>query len=161
VLAWRALAPALDREVAGWKEINRDSRWVAWLHSLDSPTRLPRQRLLDDAVARKDVGGVVALFRGFAFQYGRATVHKQVQSRTTTTRGKPIYSRADILHAHQAYMKGAYRGREAEYEALQAEFQRASAEGRIVGALPLRSTGAVSSRSFGLPTPLMTKAPTL
>jgi hypothetical protein len=137
-LAWRALALALDREMPGWRTVSADPRWIVWLHGLDALTGLPKQRLIDDAAARKDVGGVVALFRDFTSQYGRAIVHEQVQSRTTTTRGKPIYSRADILHAHQAYMKGAYRGREAEYEALQAEFQRASAEGRIVGALPLR-----------------------
>ena len=70
-LAWRVLEPALDVQMPGWKEINRDSRWVAWLHGLDAPTGLPKQRLFDDAVARKDVGDVVALFRSFASQHGR------------------------------------------------------------------------------------------
>jgi hypothetical protein len=140
VLAWRALAPALDREVAGWKEINCDPWWIVWLHGLDALTGLPKQRLLDDAVARKDVGRVAALFRDFAFQYGRATVHKQVQSRAATTRGKPVYSRDDIIRAHQAFMKGRYRGREAEYEALQADFQRAAAEGRFSD-MPLKGVG--------------------
>jgi len=44
---------------------------------------------------------------------------------------KRIYSRADIAAAHHAYMKGAYKGREAEYEALQADFVAAGREGRI------------------------------
>ena len=43
----------------------------------------------------------------------------------------PTYTRADITAAHKAYMRGAYRGREAEYEALQAEFIRAQNEGRL------------------------------
>jgi hypothetical protein len=52
-------------------------------------------------------------------------------------RDKPVYSRADITAAHRAYMKGAYRGREAEYEALQADIVRAGREGRIVGTLDI------------------------
>jgi hypothetical protein len=100
-------------------------------------TRLPRQRLLDDAVARKDIEGVVALFRNFTSPYGRVAVHEQLQSRAATTRGKPVYSRDDITRAHQAFMKGRYRGREAEYEALQAEFQRAAKEGRVANPVPL------------------------
>lgn len=44
---------------------------------------------------------------------------------------RPTYTRADITNAHRAYMKGAYKGREAEYEALQAEFIRAQNEGRL------------------------------
>jgi len=43
----------------------------------------------------------------------------------------PTYTRADITNAHKAYMKGAYRGREAEYEALQGEFIKAQNEGRL------------------------------
>jgi len=43
----------------------------------------------------------------------------------------PTYTRADITAAHKAYMKGAYKGREAEYEALQKEFIRAQQEGRL------------------------------
>ena len=46
-------------------------------------------------------------------------------------RDKPIYSRNDIIAASRAYMRGAYRGREAEYEALQADIVRAARENRI------------------------------
>ena len=44
---------------------------------------------------------------------------------------RPTYTRADITDAHRAYMKGAWKGREAEYEALQAEFIKAQNEGRL------------------------------
>jgi hypothetical protein len=44
---------------------------------------------------------------------------------------RPIYTRADITNAHRAFMKGAYKGREAEYEALSEEFVRAQREGRL------------------------------
>lgn len=44
---------------------------------------------------------------------------------------RPTYTRADITNAHRAYMRGAYKGREAEYEALQAEFIQAQREGRL------------------------------
>jgi len=141
--AWRSIASALDVQMPGWKEINADPRWIGFLTGLDGLTQLPRQRLLDDRVMRKDVEGVVELFRAFVSQYGRPSVREPVQSQAATTRGKPvIYSRDDITRAHQAFMKGAYRGREAEYEALQAEFQRAGREGRIIGGIPLdRSSG--------------------
>jgi len=52
-------------------------------------------------------------------------------------RDKPIYSRNDIANASRAFMKGAYRGSEAEYEALQADIVAAGREGRIADPPPV------------------------
>ena len=61
-------------------------------------------------------------------------------------RDKPIYSRDDIINASRAFMKGAYKGREAEYEALQADIIRAGAEGRIIGGVPLEKKSRFDGR---------------
>jgi hypothetical protein len=43
-------------------------------------------------------------------------------------------------------MKGAYRGREAEYEALQADIIRAGREGRILDGIPLEKKSRFDGR---------------
>jgi len=132
-LAWRSIEPALDARMPGWKEINRDPWWIVWLHGLDALTGLPRQRLLDDAVARKDVGGVVALFRDFASQHGRAIVHEPVQP---YPRGaKPTFTRPQILDMSKRRMKGLIS--DVDWMRWEGELIQAGREGRIAGALPV------------------------
>ena len=131
----RNLERALDREVPDWRQINNDPQWIGWLSGTHLYSDRARQFHLDDAVASGNVHRVAQFFRDFT----------QMKSATTppasatppqwgvraTPRDKPVYSRADITNASRAYMKGAYRGREAEYEALQADIIRAAREGRI------------------------------
>src|SRR5215467_1293750 len=67
---------ALDNAVPNWREINSDSRWLAWLAESDPYSRVKRQRLLDEAVERGDANRVIAFFRGFlgeaAWRQGQA-----------------------------------------------------------------------------------------
>jgi hypothetical protein len=131
--AWRVLALALDAQMPGWRTTNADPKWVAWLHGLDALTKLPRQRLLDDAVARKDVGGVVALFRDFASQHGRVAVHEPVQP---YPRGaKPTYTRQQILDMSKRRQKGQID--DTTWWRWEEEMIAAGREGRILGAQPV------------------------
>jgi hypothetical protein len=86
-------------------------------------------------VASGNVHRIAAFFRDF--QQMKAATARPAPAPPpqwgyrTSPRDKPIYSRDDIANASRAFMKGAYRGREAEYEALQADIIRAAREGRI------------------------------
>jgi len=131
----RTLEAALDREIPDWKTISNSSQWVAWLCSTHLYSELSRQHYLNSAVASGNVHLVAQFFKDFIAQRN-ATQPRPAPSPPqwgyqASSRDKPIYSRDDIINASRAYMKGAYRGREAEYEALQADIIRAAREGRI------------------------------
>ena len=130
----RNLERALDREVPDWRQINKDPQWIGWLSGTHLYSDRARQFHLDDAVASGNVHRVAAFFRDFQ-QMKAATTRPapppQQWGYRASPRDRPVYSRADINAASRAYMKGAYRGREAEYEALQADIIRAAREGRI------------------------------
>jgi len=130
----RNLERALDREVPNWRQINNDPQWIGWLSGTHLYSDRARQFHLDDAVASGNVHRVAAFFRDFQ-QMKAATTRPapppQQWGSRASPRDKPIYSRNDIANASRAFMKGAYRGREAEYEALQADIIRAAREGRI------------------------------
>jgi len=131
----RNLEAALDREVPEWRQINNSPGWLGWLSGTHLYSDRARQFHLDDAVASGNVHRVAQFFKDFiaqrnATQPRPAPPPPQWGSRASP-RDRPIYSRADITAASRAYMKGAYRGREAEYEALQADIIRAAREGRI------------------------------
>ena len=128
----RGLYAALDRESPGWREVDSDPSWVGWLHGLHALSGLPRQRHLDNAVMRGDAHRVVALFRDFLATRGQRAPQPR-QERPTMASGA-IYTRPQIAALYAAHRKGAYAGREAEWNALEADFVRAAREGRIIGA---------------------------
>ena len=149
--------------VPNYLEIDRNPRWLNWLSLPEPYSGRIRQHLLDEAIAAFNAPRVIHFFRGFLAEEaatghiapaGAAPVPANVPPREPViplaslaapgrvqpaTGGepgpgeKPYYHRADITRAHRAYMQGHYRGREAEYEALQAEFIRAQNEGRLLG----------------------------
>ena len=132
----RKLESALDREVGPeWRQLNNDPQWIGWLVGTHLYSNLSRQHHLDAAVASGNVHLVAQFFKDFIAQRN-ATQPRPAPSPpqwgyAASPRDRPVYSRADINAASRAYMKGAYRGREAEYEALQADIIRAAREGRI------------------------------
>ena len=149
----------VDREIPNWRQINNDPQWIGWLSGTHLYSDRARQLHLDDAVASGSVHRVAQFFKDFiaqrdATQPRPAPPPPQWGSRASP-RDKPIYSRNDITNASRAYMKGAYRGREAEYEALQADIVRATREG--VSKIKAANMNAVVDRvgqKFGLLTVL-------
>jgi hypothetical protein len=137
----RNLERALDREVPAWREILATPGWATWMVGTHLYSDLSRQHHLDAAVASGNVYRVAQFFKDFIAQrdatQSRPAPPPPQWGYRAMPRDKPIYSRDDIINASRAFMKGAYKGREAEYEALQADIIRAGRENRIIGALPL------------------------
>jgi hypothetical protein len=131
----RQLEQALDYEVPNWREVLTTPGWIGWLSGTHLYSDRSRQSHLDEAVASGNVYRVAQFFKDFIAQRDatqpRPAPPPPQWGYRAMPRDKPVYSRADITAAHRAYMKGAYRGREAEYEALQADIIRAGREGRI------------------------------
>jgi hypothetical protein len=130
----------LDRDVAeavpDLHQIDADPRWHRWLLQLDELAGVPRQKLLDDAVRQGDPRRVKAFFDGFRRAHGAAaepTSHTSTNRRRPTNYGKPVYSREQIAQLFDQHRRGAYRGREAEWRALEHSIIAAGAEGRILG----------------------------
>lgn len=59
------VAQYLDREIEGWREVNRDTRFVNWLRKRDIYSGALRQKLLDDAFRAADAPRVAQFFNGF------------------------------------------------------------------------------------------------
>ena len=121
----RNLEAALDRTIPEWREIQNDPWWIGWLTTTHLYSDRARQFHLDDAVASGSVHRVAQFFKDFIAQRDatqpRPAPPPPQWGYRASPRDKPIYSRDDIINASRAYMKGAYKGREAEYEALQAD----------------------------------------
>jgi hypothetical protein len=136
----QALDQAVAMAVPNFREIDRDPRWHEWLRGTHDLSGRSRQQWLNDAVNHGDAARVIQFFRGFLQQAGAAGPHQYQQQQSypayrATAGGRPVYSRADIEKAHRDYMRGAYRGREFEYQKLSNEFIRAAREGRIADAI--------------------------
>ena len=63
--ARRNLDAAVERAIPNYREVDRDPRWHNWLLQTDPLTGVPRQQILNDAIASTDAGRVAAFFRGF------------------------------------------------------------------------------------------------
>jgi hypothetical protein len=126
----------LDQQVEAaapdFREIDRNPRWHRWLLGIDEYTVRVRQLLLDDAVASGSVARVKAFFEGFR-QAERAggTQAQAVGSRQARSSGKPIYTREQIGQLYEQHRKGAYAGREAEWNRIENDIFAAQREGRI------------------------------
>jgi hypothetical protein len=125
----------LDQQVAAavpnFREIDRDPYWHRYLLEFDPLSGRVRQQLLNDAVASGDANRVVAFFRGYQREAGRASSPQR--SRNTAAPSKPTYTRAQIGALYEQHRKGAYRGREAEWARQEADIFAAQKEGRVQG----------------------------
>jgi hypothetical protein len=161
--AKRTIDQALDYAVPNWREINKNPRFVAWLRLPDVYSSRIRKQLLDEAAAAVDASRVIRFFQGFLDEErATGHIAAQPSSslpppapreaaiplaslaapgRPRPANGgepsplpdKPTYTRAFITKVGRDYTRGAYRGREAEYERLWADMVAAGNEGRVVG----------------------------
>jgi hypothetical protein len=134
----------LDQQVAAavpnYREIDRDPRWHDWLLGIDALSGRQRQILLNDAIAQGNAARVVGFFRGFLQQAGTdsgQTAQPRSQRVPTWGPDRPTYTRAQIQRLYEQHRRGAYNGREAEWQRLEADIIRASGEGRIQGGLAI------------------------
>jgi hypothetical protein len=145
----RTLKTSIDREldaaVPNWRQVNQDPRWFRWLADYDVYSGYRRQDLLNDATAEGAAQRVIAIFRGFLAAVGQSGQPGQFGQigqpgpRQAVQPNGRIYTRPEIQKLYSQYMRGAYRGREAEWRALEADIIAAGREGRIIGALDLQT----------------------
>jgi hypothetical protein len=159
----QTLDQALDYAVPNWREVNANERFHHWLRLPDLYSSRIRKQLLDEAVQAADARRVIGFFQGFLQEEaatGHVAPAVPVSApappprepaiplaslaapgRVRPANGgepivppeRPIYSRADILRLSRDYQRGAYRGREAEYQRISADIVAAGNEGRIRG----------------------------
>lgn len=157
----RELFTTMDRNLPSWRQINQDVRFKTWLRLPNVYTGQIRQTMLKEAVDGADAPKVLAFFNDFlreAHATGQMAPAQQIEQppaphtpavaletlaapgrarpaggETQVSTEKPVYSRADITKFYADSRKGLYAGRQAEYDAMQADLTRAQAEGRIRG----------------------------
>jgi hypothetical protein len=137
----------LDQRVAAavpdYQQIDRDPRWHQWLRAPDPLSGVPRQQLLNDAIASGSATRVRAFFEGFRQEVGGTQSHASARTTSRTRsasspRGR-VYTRAEIAQLYEHHRKGAYAGRDAEWQRLEYDIIRAGAEGRVLN--PVDVTG--------------------
>jgi len=160
VEARRRLDQTVEVSVPNYKEIDRNPRWHRWLLGVDVLSGRVRQQLLNEAISAASAPRVISFFRGF-MQDEAATGHVETAPQAQqpaapreaaiplsslaapgrarpATGGdtgyppdKPIYTRAQIANLYRMHQKGAYVGREAEWNRQDADIIAAGREGRI------------------------------
>jgi hypothetical protein len=134
----RNLDAALDREIPNWREVNSDSRFWDWLTGIHDFSGVPRQQLLNGAVASGDADRVIRIFRGFIAevggQPGRAAPRQAApgQSRGMQPSGR-IYGRDEILKMAARRRRGEINDQ--AWLRWEHELIAAARQGRIRGAL--------------------------
>jgi uncharacterized protein YjbI with pentapeptide repeats len=126
----------LSETVPDFRQIDNDPYWHRYLLEYDPLSGQVRQRLLNDAVASGDANRVIAFFKGYQREAGRASsssLPSSQRSRNTAAPSKPTYTRDQIAQLYSAHRKGAYRGREAEWARQEADIIAAGREGRVQG----------------------------
>ena len=141
-----AIDQYLDANVPNWREINNDPRFQSWLLQPEPYSGVVRDRLLKDAAHAADAARVASFFKGFIAQEGAAG---QTPARTTAGRaaarspsGQRIYNRDEITRMWSLRRQGKID--DAAWTRWEYELCRASAEGRVRGALSLEDGVPVS-----------------
>jgi len=126
----RSIDQALDQAIPNWRVINNDPRFHQWLREGDTYSRVPRQRLLNEAAERGDANRVVAFFHGFLSE-GTAPLGPTRYPSSAAT----IYTRAEITKMAALRRQGKIDDQ--AWARWEHEMVAAGREGRIAGALSL------------------------
>ena len=129
----------LDAAVPGWREINTDPRFHAWLLLPETYSGVIRDRLLKDAAAAGDAQRLINFFRGFLREQGGAgqpaAAGHASQRSSRASSGQRIYDRSEITRMWTLRRQGKIDDQ--AWLRWEHELCRASAEGRIRGGLSL------------------------
>jgi len=133
----------LTKRVKDWRVINEDPKFIAWLQEVDDFSGQQRTTLIHNAAAQRDIERVAAFFAAFKEQPGGTPPTRRdprARELPGTHRGdseppassqKRTYSNAEIRELYDQKRRGAYRGRDQEWRAIEADISAAVAEGRI------------------------------
>jgi hypothetical protein len=127
----------LDAAVPGWREINTDPRFHAWLLMPETYSGVIRDRLLKDAAAAGDAQRLVKFFQGFLQEQGGAgqpaAAGSAPRRAARAPSGQRIYDRSEITRMWNLRRQGKIN--DADWLKWEHELCRASKEGRVRAAL--------------------------
>lgn len=147
----------LKDAVPNWRDINRSAEFKSWLAHPDPYSGRKRHDMLTEAFSGHDSGRVVRFFQGFLTEAtglpqgtqastpsapqpagsGRPTLEDFAapgRARSGPQQlppDKPMYTTAWIAQFTQDKLRGVYRGREADANAIEQDIWQAQHEGRI------------------------------
>lgn len=143
----------LDQRVENWQEQNLDEGFAAWLDDVDPLSGQVRREMLNKAFSSGNGESVVAFFNAYRNEHAATQPPVQgsqqgsptVDMREFTAPGraapsapqggaqteKRIWTAALIEKLYADARRGVYRGREAEFRALELDIVAAEREGRI------------------------------
>jgi hypothetical protein len=153
--AQQIMVNRLTELVPDWQAINTDQKFLDWCLTTNPLTGQPNQALLDAASASGDAGRLAAIFTTYKAHAGitpsaptpaqtpvtpaaKAELESQVQPGTNRpsnpqvpTNEARVFTPREVEQFYIALSKGEYKGQEAKAQALEAEIDRAMAEGRV------------------------------
>lgn len=138
---------ALAAQLPNWEAVNANPDFHRWLLSEDPMTGITRQTYLADAEKSYDVSKVLSIFKAYLSVTGTPSaaarktpaseLERQVAPGRTLAAPAPAsndarkWARADISKLYDDKRRGVFRGREAEFKALEEDIFAAQKEGRI------------------------------
>lgn len=143
--------------VPNWRDVNRSAEFKQWLAHPDAYSGRRRMEMLQEAFTGHDSTRVVAFFKGFLTEAAGLPQGSQALAPSTSQPAgngkttleelaapgrarsgpqelppdKPVYTSAWIAQFTRDKLRGVYRGREADADAIEADIYRAQHEGRI------------------------------
>jgi hypothetical protein len=127
----RRLDEQVEAAIPDFREFDRDPRWHKWLLGIDLMSGRVRQQLLNEAIDSSDATRVRKFFDDFRRQAGQSTSTSAPGHTRSASSGKNFYSRDDITRLYEMHRKGAFTGREAEWNRIEQDIFAAQREGRI------------------------------
>lgn len=121
----------VEAAIPDFRNIDTDPRWHAWLSGIDPLTGRRRQSLLNEAIAAADAPRTISFFRSFLKEVGAGGTPST--SRGSSSGRPPVYTRSQIAQLFAQHRRGAYAGREAEWQRQEADIIAAGREGRVIG----------------------------
>jgi len=139
----------LDRAADGWRQLNEDPQFIAWLEKSDPVTGIDYHSVLMSHFERGDYHKTAAVFN---YYKDLASAAQPVQKRQAKTPDELVAPRktgggtqsvvdnnaGDVMsmtayeQLQREYLNGAFKGKETEYRNKKASFLRAAQEGRLI-----------------------------
>ena len=139
-----SLKTSLEKIVPDWQSIDVDPKFLSFLEEADEFSGLPKRNLFASAVQSRDVFNVSRFYNEFK---GLRSSKEDILSKKVTPIGtnsgssdnldkesnsKKTYTINEFNKFMDDYTKGKYKGKEKEARIIEARFDKAFIEGRII-----------------------------
>jgi hypothetical protein len=126
----------VEAAIPNYRELDQHPDWHTWLLGVDNLSGRVRQNLLNEAKASGDAARCIAFFRSFFTRGHSPSAAGASSSSSGRARSAPsgrMYTRSEITKLYDHHRRGAYAGREIEWQRQEYDIIAAGREGRIVG----------------------------